>query len=198
MPERVTKKERTISLTIEKARNAKEQLALSMENNRSPSKDESEHVKLKRPKAENYTYKGKSNDGPINLHAYAGEITKAVVVLKNIKESDYLTNPFLDEEDRTIITERIESITRTITALKEQFDDSDKPEDMSSISRMITSLSGLVGDLEKEFRRLPEPRDEESDEALDPDYDKFIRPKKPIAEETKPDMEMLNQYRSNR
>lgn len=173
MPERVTREERTISLAIEKARNAKEELALSLENNRNPSRDESEAVKLKRPKAENYTYKKESNDGPTTLHAYAGEITKAVVVLKNIKESDYMTNPFLDEEDRKMLTERIGELDRTITALSRQFREGD-PSNRSEISRMITSLSGLVTDLEKEFRRLPEPRDEESDEALDPDYEAFL------------------------
>jgi len=54
MPERVTKEERMISLAIEKARSAKEELELSLnDNNRSPEKDVSEVVKLKRPKAEN-------------------------------------------------------------------------------------------------------------------------------------------------
>jgi hypothetical protein len=197
MPERVTREERTISLAIEKARNAKEQLALSLENNRNPSKDESEAVKLKRPKAEKDNTKFDSNDGPTTLHAYAGDITKAIIVLKNIKESDYMTNPFLDEEDRKMLTERIEQLDRTITNLARQFKEGD-PSNRSQISRMINSLSGLVSDLEKEFRKIPEPRDEESNEALDPDYDKFRRPKKPMTEETKPDMEMLNQYRRNR
>jgi len=195
MPERVTREERTISLAIEKARNAKEQLALSLENNRNPSKDESEAVKLKRPKAEKDNTKFDSNDGPTTLHAYAGDITKAIMVLKNIKESDYMTNPFLDEEDRKMLTERIGELDRTITNLAREFKEGDA-SNRSQISRMITSLSGLVGDLEKEFRKIPEPKDEESDEALDPDYDKFMRPKKPMTEETKPDMEMLNQYRS--
>lgn len=174
MPERVSREERTISLAIEKARNAKEQLALSLENNRNPSKDESEAVKLKRPKAEKDTTKFKSNDGPTTLHAYAGDISKAIIILKNIKESDYMTNPFLDEEDRRMLTERIANIDRTITNLSRQFREGD-PSNRDEISRMINSLSGLVTDLEKEFRRLPEPRDEESDEALDPDYDKFMQ-----------------------
>ena len=39
----------------------------------------------------------------------------------------------------------------------------------------MTMLSMQVIKLEKIFRRLPEPRDEESDEALDPDYDKFMQ-----------------------
>lgn len=230
MPERVTREERTISLAIEKARNAKEQLALSLENNRNPSKDESEAVKLKRPKAEKDTTKFKSNDGPTTLHAYAGDITKMFNFMKSIgdftwgnmvvntdkngdfllkelndfikgdektqkvflsklklaaenykqklqkaiREEDYMTNPFLDEEDRRMLTERIANIDRTITNLGRQFREGD-PSNRNEISRMISSLSGLVTDLEKEFRRLPEPRDEESDEALDPDYDKFMQ-----------------------
>ena len=53
MPERVTKEERKISLAIEKARAAKEELELSLkDNNRSPEKTDFEKVKLKRPKAE--------------------------------------------------------------------------------------------------------------------------------------------------
>ena len=193
MPERVTREERTISLAIEKARNAKEQLALSLENNRNPSKDESDAVKLKRPKAEKDTTKFDSNDGPTTLHAYAGDITKAIMVLKNIKESDYMTNPFLDEEDRKLLTDRIGELDRTITNLAREFREGDA-SNKDEISRMITSLSGLVIDLEKEFRRLPEPRDEESDEALDPDYDKFMRPKEPLAEDMSQEMSRFTKF----
>tara|TARA_R110000796_G_scaffold236070_1_gene355266 strand:- start:2061 stop:2501 length:441 start_codon:yes stop_codon:yes gene_type:complete len=75
MPERVTKEERKISLAIEKARDTKEILSASLENNRNPIDDESEHVKLKRPKAENDKTKFESNDGPASNHAYAGEET---------------------------------------------------------------------------------------------------------------------------
>lgn len=77
MPERVTRKERQISIIIEKAREAKEMLYQSlMDNNRNPEEDDSEAVKLKRPKAEKYDYKAESNDGPVSLHAYSGEVTK--------------------------------------------------------------------------------------------------------------------------
>lgn len=52
MPERVTKKERVISMTIEKAKEVKEILHQSLtDNNRLPSEDKNEAVKLKRPKA---------------------------------------------------------------------------------------------------------------------------------------------------
>jgi len=52
MPERVTKEERVISMTIEKAKEVKEILHQSLtDNNRLPSEDKNEAVKLKRPKA---------------------------------------------------------------------------------------------------------------------------------------------------
>lgn len=75
MPERVTKEERKISLAIEKARSAKEELLASLENNRNPIEDDSEVVKIKRPKAENDKTKFKSNDGPASNSSYAGEMT---------------------------------------------------------------------------------------------------------------------------
>ncbi len=51
MPERVTKEERIISMTVEKAKEVKEMLHQSLtDNNRNPSEDESEAVKIKRPK----------------------------------------------------------------------------------------------------------------------------------------------------
>lgn len=176
MPERVTREERKISMAIQKARDAKEILYHSlMDNNRSPMDDESEHVKLKRPKAENYTYKKESNDGPTTLHAYAGEITKAIIILKQIKESDYETNPFLDAEDRGAILEGINELDATITQLSKDYKSADKPEDMKAISDLMARLVKKVIYLEKVFRRLPEPRNKESDEALDPDYDKFMQ-----------------------
>jgi hypothetical protein len=176
MPERVTREERKISMAIQKARDAKEVLYHSlMDNNRSPMDDESEHVKLKRPKAENYTYKGESNDGPTTLHAYAGEITKAITILKQIKESDYETNPVWDAEDREEILEGISELDSTITQLSKDYKSADKPEDMKAISDLMVRLVKKVSHLEKVFRRLPEPRNEESAEPLDPDYDKFMR-----------------------
>tara|TARA_R100000353_G_scaffold117096_1_gene83553 strand:- start:203 stop:448 length:246 start_codon:yes stop_codon:yes gene_type:complete len=51
MPERVTKKERVISMTIEKAKEVKEMLHQLGNNNINPAEDKSEEVKVKRPKA---------------------------------------------------------------------------------------------------------------------------------------------------
>jgi len=81
MPERVTKEERKISMAIEKARNAKEMLYQSlMDNNRSELKDESEAVKVTRPKAENVNLEmkpqGKHSGVGLDSHATAGDSLK--------------------------------------------------------------------------------------------------------------------------
>lgn len=81
MPERVTREERTISLAIEKARSAKEELLLSLENNRNPLEKDNimEKVKLTRPKAENYNkkkYEGKHSGFGLGQEATGGDITE--------------------------------------------------------------------------------------------------------------------------
>jgi hypothetical protein len=109
MPERVTKEERLISLLIEKARDAKEILIMSLENNRNPVQDESEVFKLKRPKAENYEAKFVSN-------AYAGEMakfTKVKKILKAILESDLTDNPVWNEEAKEGIANLNERVQDT-------------------------------------------------------------------------------------
>jgi hypothetical protein len=116
MPERVTKEERSISLAIEKARSAKEELLLSFENNRNPIRDESEHFKLKRPKAEKDTTKFESNDGPATNHAYAGDMTKFTKIkkiLKAILESDLSDNPVWNEEAKEGIVNLNEKVKDT-------------------------------------------------------------------------------------
>lgn len=81
MPERVTVEERKISMAIEKARNAKEILYQSlMDNNRSELKDESEAVKVTRPKAENVNLEmkpqGTHSGFGLGSHATAGDSLK--------------------------------------------------------------------------------------------------------------------------
>lgn len=81
MPERVTAEERKISMAIEKARNAKEILYQSlMDNNRSELKDESEAVKVTRPKAENVNLEmkpqGTHSGFGLGSHATAGDSLK--------------------------------------------------------------------------------------------------------------------------
>ena len=182
MPERVTREERQISLLIQKAREAKEMLYQSLiDNNRNPEDDDSEAVKLKRPKAENYNYKAESNDGPDTLHAYAGEITKMVMLLKNILPEDYETNPFLDDEKRVKLISQIDGLASMLTGLSKQIKDA-KPEEQREMMGEIITINRKLKALEKELSEVPEQTkfydSEYSGETLDPEYDKFMqRPK---------------------
>jgi hypothetical protein len=78
MPERVSKEERVISMTIEKARKVKELLRESMEGNRLPDEkdDRMEKVKVKRPKAEKDKTKMENNTGTHSGYGKAGEMTQ--------------------------------------------------------------------------------------------------------------------------
>ena len=78
MPERVSKEERVISMTIEKARQVKELLRESMEGNRLPDEkdDRMEKVKLKRPKAEKDKTKIENQSGTHSGYGKAGETTQ--------------------------------------------------------------------------------------------------------------------------
>jgi len=136
MPERVTKEERQISLLIEKARNAKEILIMSLENNRNPAEDESEHVKLKRPKAENYEPKFVSNDGPASNSSYAGEtFKKAFSILKAISESDWEDNPMLNDEARESLKQDLQQAHDQMSKL------------LSDVKSGKTDISGQMGAL---------------------------------------------------
>lgn len=176
MPERVTREERQISLMIQKARQAKEMLYQSlMDNNRNPMDDESEAVKLKRPKAENYNYKAESNDGPIALHAYAGEITKMVKILKNILPEDYKTNPMLDHEQRMRLIGQIDGLSAMLTGLSKQIK-SAKPEEQEEMMREMTTVNLKLMALEKELSSIAEQTiaydSDYSGETLDPEYER--------------------------
>jgi hypothetical protein len=177
MPERVTREERTISMAIEKARSAKEILYNSlMDNNRNPMEDKSEAVKVKRPKAEKDTTKFESNDGPTSLHAYAGDITKAIKVLKAVKESDYRTNPFLDEEQRMMLIEEIDRTEEALSDIREQINNADDPSDLDKLDRLFVALSSAITSMERRLDKIPEQTmrydSEYSSETLDPDYER--------------------------
>jgi hypothetical protein len=176
MPERVTREERKISLMIQKAREAKEILYQSMmDNNRNPEDDDSEAVKLKRPKAENYNYKAESNDGPATLHAYAGEITKMVMLLKNILPKDYETNPFLDDEKRVKLISQIDGLAAMLSGLSKQIKDA-KPEEQREMMGEIININRKLKTLEEELSKIPEQTkfydSEYSGETLDPEYER--------------------------
>ena len=176
MPERVTKEERRISIIIQKAREAKEILYQSlMDNNRNPMDDDSEAVKLKRPKAENYNYKAESNDGPTTLHAYAGEITKMVRLLKAILPEDFDTNPVLDHEKRMNLIQQIDGLDDMLRGMREQLKTADK-ETKREIMDGIMRINRQLTKLEAELREVPEQTmfydSDHSSMTLDPEYQK--------------------------
>jgi|TARA_R100000482_G_scaffold118585_1_gene62733 hypothetical protein len=175
MPERVTREERKISLMIQKARKAKEILYQSlMDNNRNPEDDDSEAVKLKRPKAENYNYKAESNDGPATLHAYAGEITKMYRFMKAMgnfqwgnkvvnadKDSAFLLAEMVDfiKGDETTQKTFIKNLRLAADSYKQKLQKAVLPEDyetnpflddekrvklISQIDGLSTMLSGMA------------------------------------------------------
>lgn len=176
MPERVTKEERKISLMIEKARDAKEVLYQSlMDNNRSPMEDDSEEVKLKRPKAENYTYKGESNDGPTTLHAYAGEMKKALLLVKAVRESDYKTNPMLDDEARRTLIMMVDETEKAMKTLRAELesmkDGGAKLNDVRRIKSLIASLGVNATKLEEKLQEIPEQTSYYSSDTSSPTLD---------------------------
>ena len=176
LPERVTREERQISIMIQKAREAKEMLYQSlMDNNRSPEDDDSEAVKLKRPKAENYNYKAESNDGPTTLHAYAGEVTKMVRLLKAILPEDYETNPMLDHEQRMKLIGQIDGLSAMLTGLSKQIKGA-KPEEQEEMMDKIVEVNKKLMELESELSQIPEQTiaydSDYSGETLDPEYQK--------------------------
>jgi hypothetical protein len=145
MPERVTKEERSISLAIEKARSAKEELLLSLENNRNPIRDESEHFKLKRPKAEKDTTKFESNDGPVSNSSYAGDMTKFSKIrkiLKAILESDINDNPVWTRERAEKVTNKLEDAHEQLSKVLEDIKsgDEDMDDQMIAIRSIIRTL----------------------------------------------------------
>ena len=157
MPERVTREERQISIIIQKAREAKEMLYQSlMDNNRNPMDDDSEAVKLKRPKAENYNYKAESNDGPDTLHAYAGEITKMYNLLKAVLPEDYATNPFVDDEERRSVLAQIDGFNKMLQGLARDLKDVKDPDTKEFMRKHITDITQQLMKLERQLSKIPE------------------------------------------
>lgn len=176
MPERVTREERKISMAIEKARDAKEVLYHSiMDNNRSPMKDESEAVKLKRPKAEKDTTKFESNDGPTTLHAYAGEeMKKAALIVKAVLESDYDTNPLLDSEDRKAVLDALDETREAIDTLRQEMNKDMDASDKAKLSKLIHRLNAKTDVMVEALSMIPEEhrrKAEEDEDMSEPDRD---------------------------
>ena len=153
MPERVTKEERLISMVIEKAREVKQMLHLSLnDNNRSPIDDDSEVVKLERPKAENHEAKFKGNKGPANEHGYAGEMThfkKAIVLMKAILKED-MDNPFLNEERKREAIANLEATEKELDDLQQMFRSGDMNQvrfqkQFGAMLRRLTEMQQMLG-----------------------------------------------------
>lgn len=152
MPERVTREERIISMVIEKAREVKQMLHLSLnDNNRSPIDDDSEAVKLKRPKAENHEAKFKGNKGPANEHGYAGEMThfkKAVVLMKAILKEE-MDNPFLNEERKREAIANLEATEKELDDLQQMFrsgmNQKDFEQKFGAMLRRLTEMQQMLG-----------------------------------------------------
>tara|TARA_R100000231_G_scaffold43031_1_gene37523 strand:+ start:3702 stop:4217 length:516 start_codon:yes stop_codon:yes gene_type:complete len=152
MPERVTKEERLVSMVIEKAREVKELLHLSLnDNNRSPIDDKSEVFKLKRPKAENYTVKFQANKGPINEHGFAGEtynFKKAISLMKAILKED-MDNPFLNEERKRQAIADLEATEKELDDLQQMFrsgmNQVEFQEKFGAMLRRLTEMQQMLG-----------------------------------------------------
>ena len=156
MPERVTKEERLVSMVIAKAREVKELLHLSLnDNNRSPVDDKSEVVKLKRPKAEKDTTKFEANKGPANEHGFAGEETsfkKGISIMKSIlKEYDeMMDNPVLNRERAELAAADLEDTRKDLDGLEEmlrsgQMSQKDFEQKYQSMLRRLTRLGQKLG-----------------------------------------------------
>lgn len=165
MPQKVTKEERMVSLVIEKARDAKEILYQSMyDNNRSPAKDESEAVKVKRPKAEKAD-KISNETQKDSGYGLAGEVTefkKAVLVLKNILESDYEDNPIWNKEAVDAAEKAVESATKELQMLLDKYKSDGDTKTFSQAAqeriRQLTEAMQITADPKVKAKPLiPEP-----------------------------------------
>ena len=152
MPERVTKEERIVSMLIEKAREVKELLHFSQnDNNRSPN----DVVKIKRPKAEKFEAKFEENKGPANEHGYAGDMTtfkKGIVVMKSILKAydEMLDNPVLNRERTEMAAASLADTRKDLDSLEErltsgQMNQEDFEKRFGIMLRKLTSLQQKLG-----------------------------------------------------
>jgi len=152
MPVRVTKEERIISMVIEKAREVKQLLHLSLnDNNRSPIDDDSEVVKLKRPKAENakdLVPKNRKGDG----YGLGGQMThfkKAVVIMKSILKQE-MDNPFLNEERKNKAIADLEATEKELDDLQQMFrqgmNQKDFEEKFGAMLRRLNEMQQMLGE----------------------------------------------------
>ncbi len=161
MPQRVSKEERIISMVIEKAREAKELLYLSLtDNNRNPMPDKNEVVKIKRPSAEtpkNLIPVKVERDGPAQMgYGFGGQMTqftKAMTILKELIKKEE-SNPKLDRESNK---RRMDSLEADLEATNKEMDNlladlrAGRVEEVTFTRRM----SRLIGMLEQFISTSP-------------------------------------------
>ena len=161
MPVRVTKEERIISMVIEKAREVKQLLHLSLnDNNRSPIDDDAEVFKLKRPKAENakdLVPKNRKGDG----YGLGGQMThfkKAVVLMKAILKEE-MDNPFLNEERKEKAIADLEATEKELDDLQQMFrqgmNQTDFEEKFGAMLRRLTEMQQMLGEQPNKAPAVP-------------------------------------------
>lgn len=153
MPERVTKEERLVTMLIEKARSVKELLHQSLnDNNRSPVDDDSEAVKLKRPKAENskdLVPDNRKGDG----YGLGGQMTsfkKAIILMKAILKEQEMDNPFLNEERKNKAIDDLEATQKELSDLQRRFEQGmpqkDFEQQFGEMLRRLTEMQQMLGE----------------------------------------------------
>jgi hypothetical protein len=153
MPERVTKEERMVTMLIEKARSVKELLHQSLnDSNRSPVDDDSEAVKLKRPKAENaknLVPDNRKGDG----YGLGGQMTsfkKAIILMKAILKEQEMDNPFLNEERKNKAIDDLEATQKELSDLQRAFEQGmpqkDFEKQFGEMLRRLTEMQQMLGE----------------------------------------------------
>ena len=161
MPERVTPEERLVSLLIQKARDVKTLLHQSLyDNNRSPVDDDSEAVKLKRPKAENakdLMPKNRKGDG----YGLGGQMThfkKAVILMKSIIKEE-MDNPFLNEERKQKAIEDLEATEKELEELQQMFkrgmNQTEFQDKFGAMLRRLTEMQQMLGEQPNKSPSVP-------------------------------------------
>ena len=155
MPERVTREERTVSLAIEKARSAKEELLASLnDNNRSGLEKDNimDKIKVTRPKTEKDKSKkyseGKHSGFGLGQNKTSGEILEFKKSLDIIKQTirgqgARTGNPTLDREMEEEIEELIEQVNKDMNRLLSDFKSGkvDKKEFSEKMQDLIREIN---------------------------------------------------------
>lgn len=153
MPERVSKEERVISMTVEKARQVKELLRESMEGNRLPDEkdDRMEKVKVKRPKAEKDKTKIENQSGTHSGYGLAGETTEfkksSPQKPTSYQEMAEMAQKRIQQGDKSKMMERIRLLANNKVKTNAPFNDDGIKEIIEDAARTmsIEDALGLSG-----------------------------------------------------